>query len=185
VDRPDDEVELVERARRGDAVAFGDLARRHSATALRVAYIICGSSAEAEDALQEGLLKAYRAFGGFRSDSPVRPWLVRIVANEARNRRRAAGRRVRLAERAAALPATTGAEPDATVLADLDAGALLDALRRLDERDRTVVALRYFAGLNEAEMAVAMDCPAGTVKSRLSRALTRLRPLVGSEVSDG
>lgn len=181
---PEEERALVARARHGDTAAFAVLARHHAPVALRVATGICGSVPDAEDALQEGLLKAYRALDGFRAESPLRPWLVRIVANEARNRRRAAGRRLRLVERVGAQRsvAVTAAPPELEVLADLESRELWNALGRLDERDRTIVCLRYFAGFNEGEMADALGCPAGTVKSRLSRALGRLRPLLDAEV---
>ncbi len=86
-----DETELVERAKAGDLDAFERLVVLHQRAALQVAYVIAGS--EAEDAAQEAFVKAFRALGGFRSGSPFRPWLVRIVANEARNQRMGAARR--------------------------------------------------------------------------------------------
>jgi RNA polymerase sigma-70 factor (ECF subfamily) len=104
------------------------------------------------------------------------------VANEARNRRRSQGRRERLAVRAAALGGAGGAASSSAeelALGAVSAGELRSALARLDDRDRTVIALRYFAGLSEAETAAALDVPAGTVKSRLSRALERLRRQLG------
>lgn len=133
----------------------------------RVAYVITGSAADAEDATQEALVKAWRALGRFRAGEPFRPWLLHIVANEARNRRRSAGRRLRLALRAAADP----------VAPDVDRGALLDALNELPEDAQAVLACRYLLGLSEQETAVALDVARGTVKSRTSRALERLREL--------
>ena len=102
VSRPRDESELVERARRGDENAYEELVRAHQGIAFRTAYLVVGSAAEAEEAAQEGFVKAYRALGRFRPGSPFRPWLLQIVANEARNRRRSEGRRAALALRAAA-----------------------------------------------------------------------------------
>ena len=99
--RPPPERELVRRARAGDGRAFEELVRPHWETAFRLAYLITGSRAEAEDAAQEGLIKAWRALGRFRATRPFRPWFLRIVANEARNRRRSSGRRARLELRAA------------------------------------------------------------------------------------
>jgi RNA polymerase sigma-70 factor (ECF subfamily) len=136
----------------------------------RLAYVITGSAAEAEDAAQDGLLKAWRALPRFRVGDPFRPWLLRIVANEARNRRRSAGRRMRLVLRAAAAPAAAGADP-------VDRRALLDALERLPDDARTVVACRFLLGLSERETAAALDVAPGTVKSRTARALDRLREL--------
>ena len=91
--RPPTEDELVERARGGDAAAFAALVRDHEEIAFRTAYLIARNAADAEDAAQVGLTKAWRALPRFRRGAPFRPWLLAIVANEARNRRRAAGRR--------------------------------------------------------------------------------------------
>ena len=101
VDRPLDEAELVERARRGDLEAWETLVRTYQGIAFRTAYVLAGNAADAEEAAQDGFVKAQRALGRFRRGSPLRPWLLRIVANEARNRRRSAGRRERLALHAA------------------------------------------------------------------------------------
>jgi RNA polymerase sigma factor (sigma-70 family) len=131
--------------------------------------VITGSAAEAEDAAQEALVKAWRALGRFRPGEPFRPWLLRIVANEARNRRRSAGRRGRLALRAAAEPVPAA---DA-----VDRHSLLDALNELPDDAQAVLACRYLLGLSEQETAVALDVAPGTVKSRTSRALERLREL--------
>ena len=101
VGRPLTEHELVERAREGDGHAYAALVRDHEEIAFRIAYVICGSAADAEEAAQEAFVKAYNALGRFRLGEPLRPWLLAIVANEARNRRRSAGRRAALALRAA------------------------------------------------------------------------------------
>ena len=85
--RPLEERELVLRAQRGDALAYEEIVRTHQQIAFRVAYLVTGNAAEAEDAAQEGFIKAWRAFGRFKPELPVRPWLLQIVANEARNRR--------------------------------------------------------------------------------------------------
>ncbi len=165
--------------------AYEQIVEQHQATAFRVAWLITGSSADAEEAAQDAFLKAYRALGRFRDGAPFRPWLLRIVANEARNRRIAAGRRERLTLRA--LEEQRHDEPVASPEAELlEADAreeLIAALQRLDERDRLAIACRYFLELSEAETAAALDCRRGTVKSRLSRALDRLR--VELEESDG
>ena len=91
--RPPTEDELVERARGGDAAAFAALVRDHEEIAFRTAFLITRNAADAEDAAQVGLTKAWRALPRFRRGAPLRPWLLAIVANEARNRRRAEGRR--------------------------------------------------------------------------------------------
>ena len=159
---------LVSHAQRGDEHAFAALVRPHLEMSYRVAYVITGSAAEAEDAAQDALLKAWRALGRFRAGEPFRPWLLRIVANEARNRRRSAGRRLRLALRAAAEPVAAD---------DRDSRALIEALNELPEDAQAVLAYRYLLGLSEQETADVLDVALGTVKSRTSRALERLREL--------
>jgi RNA polymerase sigma-70 factor (ECF subfamily) len=176
------ERELVERARRGDAQAFGELVRANQEVAFRLAYVITGSAAEAEDAAQEAVLKAWRALPRFREGEPLRPWLLTIVANEARNRRRSAGRRERLALRAAAAAAVAPGREEPL----LDQGELAAALGRLRHDDRVVIGCRYLLALSEAETAAALGVARGTVKSRLSRALVRLRTaLVEGRRDDG
>jgi RNA polymerase sigma factor (sigma-70 family) len=180
---PDSEAALVERAREGDAVAYGSLVRAHQDIAFRVACLAGGSASEAEEAAQEGFVKAWRALPRFRAGAPFRPWLLAIVANEARNRRRAAGRRAGLALRAAEVAEreTGGPSPEAQLLASARRDELLAALGELDERDRAVLTCRYLLDLSEQETASALGCRRGTVKSRTSRALTRLRERVGTE----
>lgn len=116
------------------------LVRAHQDVAFRIAMLITADPAEAQDATQEAFLKAHRALGRFRPGDPVRPWLLTIVANEARNR-----------------------------------AALLEALGRLRPEDRLVIGARHLLELSERETASALGCRPGTAKSRLSRALERLR----------
>jgi RNA polymerase sigma-70 factor (ECF subfamily) len=103
--------------------------------------------------------------------------LLQIVANEARNRRRSAGRRALLAVRAAAQESSGDAapSPEASLLGTERREALLAAVNALPEDQRLVISLRYFAELSEEETAAALDLPRGTVKSRTARALERLR----------
>lgn len=188
--RPLDDRELVERARRGDAAAYEDLVRRHQSVARRTAYVLCGSWAEADDACQEGFVKAWTALPSFRVDAPFQPWVLRIVANEARNRRRSAGRRAQLALRAAGVGSGAGSfdgpgSPEEAALAAERHRGLLAALHTLGDRDQQVVVCRYLVGLSEAETAAALGWPAGTVKSRLSRALGRLRTALGPDATTG
>ena len=146
---------------------------------MRTAFAVGGSESEAEDVTQEAFVKAFKALPRFREGAPLRPWLMQIVANEARNRRRSRGRRERLAVRVAAQAGGDPGSPEDLALGALSASELRAALARLDDRDRTVIAFRYFAGLSEVEAAAALGVPAGTVKSRLSRALERLRTELG------
>jgi RNA polymerase sigma factor (sigma-70 family) len=182
VSRPLAESELVERARNGDENAYEELVRAHQGIAFRIAYLVAGSSAEAEDAAQEGFLKAYRALGRFRRGAPFRPWLLQIVANEARNRRRSAGRRAALTLRAAEEGSSGGAapSPEGALLAGEERSRLLDAVNGLREEERLVIACRYFLELSEEETAAALGVRPGTVKSRTSRALAQLREQLGA-----
>jgi RNA polymerase sigma factor (sigma-70 family) len=171
------------RAQRGDAAAYEELVRMHQRIAFRVALVAAGDRGDAEEAVQDGFVKAHRALGRFRSEAPFRPWLLRIVANEAKNRRRAAGRRAALVLQAAATSGDAAPAPEAAAVADERRAQLLDGLARLDERDRDVLVHRFLLELGEEETAAALGVRRGTVKSRTSRALSRLRELVGEEAS--
>jgi RNA polymerase sigma factor (sigma-70 family) len=167
-------------AQRGDSRAYEELVRPHREIAFRVAYVITRSAADAEDAAQDGLVKAWRALGRFRADEPLRPWLLKIVVNEARNRRRSAGRREHLALRAAAASSGEAApSPEEAVLDAEQRARLLAALEELPDDAREVLACRYLLQLTEDETAAALDLRLGTVKSRSNRALERLREAYG------
>jgi RNA polymerase sigma factor (sigma-70 family) len=178
--RPLDDAQLVEAAQRGDVDAYEELMQRHQTLAYRVAYLITHESADAEDAVQEAFVKAFYALGRFRSGAAFRPWLLRIVSNEARNKRRSAGRRAGLALRASGeRPSGDAApSPEVVALAGERRAELLDALNRLGEADRLVISYRYFLEMSELEMAEVLGVARGTVKSRLSRALVKLRSIM-------
>jgi RNA polymerase sigma-70 factor (ECF subfamily) len=178
--RPLEDAELIAFARRGDVAAYETLVRRHREVAFRTAYLVARSSADAEDATQEAFVKAYYALDRFRPDGEFRPWILRIVANEARNRRRSARRRESLVLRLAQdRPSGASAQaPEAAAVSSDEARTLLAALADLPERDRLVISYRYLLELSEAETAAALGVRPGTVKSRLSRALDRLRARV-------
>lgn len=147
---------------------------------MRTAYLVA-PEADAADAVQDAFVKAYGALSRFREGAPIRPWLLRIVANEARNRRRSADRRAGLALRAAvATPRDELApSPESAVLAGETRGQLIMALGQLRDEEREVIGARYFLGLSEAETAESLAIPAGTVKSRTARALGHLRVMLG------
>jgi RNA polymerase sigma-70 factor (ECF subfamily) len=189
---PASEARKVSAARAGDTDAFADLVAPHLDAAFRSAFLITGSAADAQDAAQEALVKAWLALDRFRTGAPFRPWFVRIVINEAHNRRRATGRQAGLALRLAdthghAILGSEGADrgeatvpgAEAVALAAERRARLLAAVSSLREDDQLVIAARYFVGLSEAETATALSLRAGTVKSRLSRALARLREVLG------
>jgi RNA polymerase sigma-70 factor (ECF subfamily) len=143
---------------------------------------VAGSGVDVEGVAQEAFVKAYYALPRFRPGAPFRPWLLRIVANEAHNRRKASGRSASLALRWLAVqPAESVApSPEEAVLAAERRATLLAALNDLRDDDRLAIGYRYFLGLNEDEMATALGCARGTVKSRLSRSLGRLRAKLGA-----
>ena len=145
--------------------------------AFRIAYLVVGNAAEAEDAAQDAFVKAYRALHRFRSGEPLRPWLLKIVANEARNRRRASTRRDALTLRASVESSSGEAapSPEAVVIDAERRASLVAAVDGLPEPQRLVIACRYFLELSEDETAEVLGIRRGTVKSRTARALDRLR----------
>jgi RNA polymerase sigma factor (sigma-70 family) len=146
-----------------------------------VASVVCGSGG-AEDAAQEGFVRAYRSLHRFDTRRPFRPWLARIVANVAKNRVRSEQRHQQLALREPGTGVAPDVAADAAIAAERRA-VLADALGRLPERDRLVLVYRWFEEMTEREIADALGVRPGTVKSRLSRAMARLRTeLSGREV---
>lgn len=171
------EEQLVERARRGETAAFAELVVAYRGIAFRTAYLLTRDAADAEEAVQDGFVKAYRALGRFRAGAPFRPWLLAIVANEAKNRRRSAGRRSALVLQDA--PGDAAPSPEAALLAGEGRERLLRAVESLRDDDRDAVVCRYFLELSEEETATALGLPVGTVKSRTHRALARLKEELG------
>ena len=176
-----EDAELIARARAGDVAAYEAIVRRYQDVAVRTAHLICPET-DADDAVQEAFIKAFDALPRFREGSPIRPWLLRIVANEARNRRRSAGRRQGLALRAADdAPQRTAPGPEQIVMAAEERSELLAALATLRDDDREVLGARFLLDLTEIETAETLGIPRGTVKSRTSRALGRLREALVAE----
>jgi RNA polymerase sigma-70 factor (ECF subfamily) len=183
----DAEDELVRRSRSGDRLAFARLVEAHQTAARRVATAIVGWGGEADDVVQEAFMKAFTRLGQFDEGRAFRPWFLTIVTNEARNRYRSSGRRaavvLRVAEdrdRDAPDPAT---DPVQAAEASEARRRLATAVASLTERDREIIALRFFAELSEAEASEVLGCPVGTAKSRLSRALAHLRTAMAEEVT--
>ena len=174
---PLEESQTIARAQTGDVAAYANLVRLYQEIAFRTAYLITGDAAEAEEAAQDAFVKAFRALARFRSDAPFRPWLLQIVVNEARNRRKASRRRTGLALRVGAdmSPDNHDPSPETMLLAAEQRTELLALMAGLRDEERLALAYRYFLDLSETEMADALRCPRGTVKSRISRALGHLR----------
>jgi RNA polymerase sigma-70 factor (ECF subfamily) len=140
--------------------------------------VLCGG--DGDDAVQDAFVKGWYSLDRYREDAPFRVWLLRIVANQAHNRRRSAGRRATYELRV--VDDRVAASPESAVLDEEARRTLLAAVVALPEKLRDVVACRHLLELSEAETAAVLGVPAGTVKSRLSRALDRLR--IALEVDD-
>ncbi|MFW6074037.1 MAG: RNA polymerase sigma factor [Chloroflexota bacterium] len=177
--------DLTARARRGDLAAYEELVRRYQDLAFRTAFLVLRDADEAHDAAQVAFIKAYDALDRFRPDAPFRPWLLKIAVNEARNRLRSAGRRANLQQRVerVARPIDAADSPEQHTLSEKRNAELRNALDQLSEMDRLVIGYRYFFDLSEAEMAETLGIPRWTVKSRLSRALGRLREIMRAGAS--
>ena len=163
--------------------AYEQIVERYSDPVFRAAFLVTRSAADAQEAAQDAFVKAYGALGRFRPGAPLRPWLLKIAVNESRNRVRSAARREALALRAGAERPPEGADqsPEAALLAAERRRELLAALERLREEDRLAIVCRYFLELSESEAARVLGWRRGTLKSRLSRALGRLRAELGEE----
>jgi RNA polymerase sigma factor (sigma-70 family) len=136
-----------------------------------VATVVLGTTVDADDVVQTASERAWQAIGAVDPERGFRSWFLRVVANTARNHRRARFRRRRAELRLAARRHDTVDEP----VSAAEREVVLAALNRLDANERLVIALRHFEQLTEREMAEVLDCPPGTVKSRLSRAMDKLR----------
>ena len=168
--------EAILRCQDGDREAFRHLVERYRDVLFGTAVLMSGNRAVAEEQVQEALLSAWRGIKGFRRDSPVKPWLVRILVNAVLSQQR---------RRTHDTVSLDGNGPDTPDAYAVDPAGTLDALEsRLELRraiaslgpdHRQVVALRYFAGLTVPEAARALGVREGTVKSRLHRALALLR----------
>jgi RNA polymerase sigma-70 factor (ECF subfamily) len=169
---------LVVAAQRGDTAAAGELVRRHWDTSHRTAFLIVHDAAAAEDVCQEAMVAAVREIGRFDPRKPFGPWLHRIVVNRALDSLRARRRRGEVPlghaapERRAAEPAPAGRLPD---------DDLIRALATLDPADRTIVVLRHLLDYDSTEIGQMLELTPATVRTRLRRALDRVRAQLGDE----
>lgn len=172
-----DESTLIRHAANGDASAWEPLVQTHQQAVFRLAYLLLGDPDDAEDIAQETFLRAWNHLKRFDQTRPLKPWLLSITANLARNRRRSAGRYL------AALTRAFRDEPAPASVEDksaqyMEANDLWKAVQNLREPDQQIVYLRYFMDLSVAETAGVLQVAEGTVKSRLSRALEKLRAII-------
>lgn len=176
-----DEADLIAAARRGDHAVWADLVHLHQQAVFRLAYLHLGDAAEAEDAAQECFLRALRHIHRFDASRPLRPWLLRIVANLARNRRRSAGRYWAALQRAARGQPLQAEAPQVALEAAAEASQLWAAVRRLPASMAQVLYLRFFLQLSVEEAAQTLQLPAGTIKSQTHRALEKLQHIIRKE----
>lgn len=175
-----DEPTLIRHAANGDASAWEPLVQTHQQAVFRLAYLLLGDPDDAEDIAQETFLRAWNHLKRFDQTRPLKPWLLSITANLARNRRRSAGRYLAALTRAFRdEPAPASVEDKSTQY--MEANDLWKAVQNLREPDQQVVYLRYFMDLSVAETANVLQVAEGTVKSRLSRALEKLRAIIKQE----
>jgi RNA polymerase sigma-70 factor (ECF subfamily) len=151
------------------------LVQQHQEPVFRLVYLLLGDADDAQDVAQETFIRAYRYLDGYDDARPLRPWLMGIAANQARNRRRAFGRYIYHLKRLARLAIDDGLDPESEVSRSANAQALWAAVRRLAITDQEIIYLRYFLELSVDETAETLNIAPGTVKSRLYRALGRLR----------
>ena len=176
----------MRRAGAGDAAAFGELVARHRSSVLRVATVVLGTSSGADDVVQDADVRAWRARNTIDPERAFRSWYLHVVANTGKNARRSFGRRaaLELRDARASLPGV-GADPADRIVTDIERQTVIAAVNRLRRDDRLIIGLRHFEQLGEAEIAEVLGCPTGTVKSRLSRAMERLRrQLADHETTD-
>ncbi len=172
-----DEAVWIAQARAGSEQAWRHLVRAHQEAAFRLAYLLLRDAAAAEDVAQEAFVRAYLSLARFDETRPFRPWLLQITRNLARNYRRSLRRYLHhlthwytmARETAVTLPSQNQ---------ETNAQLLGQAVQKLPAKGQEIVYLRYFLELSEAETAVILNIPVGTVKSRLSRALRQLRGVI-------
>lgn len=183
--------QLVERAQRGDKQAFGLLVEKYQRKLARLISRLVRDPGEVEDVTQEAFVKAYRALPSFRGDSAFYTWLYRIGINTAKNYLVAMGRRAPTSTEVEAEEAEgfdSGellreiSTPESLLLTKEIAGTVNQAIEALPEELRSAIELRELEGMSYEEIAKLMDCPVGTVRSRIFRAreaiAERLKPLL-------
>lgn len=181
----DDEWDVVRRCQAGEAGAFELIVDRYGGLLMGTAYLMLRDRGEAEDAVQEAFVSSWRGIGTFDAARPLRPWLVRVLVNEVLQRQRRKVLPVVAAGEVRLVGLVSGeAGPEQVAERAWEYSEMAGALATLPVEAARVVVLRYFSELSIAEVGEVLDVPEGTVKSRLHRALQRLREgLAGSELA--
>jgi len=166
---------LLERARAGDCDAFGEMCREHEARLLRQATTLCGDAALAEDLAQDTLVEAWKSLRRFNGRCQFFTWLCAILLNRFRNVLRERRSVTLIDDLAQAATPDESAAPDQTLLRGEQAALVRKCIAALPTRHRRVIFLRFYVDDSLAEIAAALGCSVGTVKSRLFHALEKLR----------
>ncbi|MCZ7544875.1 MAG: RNA polymerase sigma factor [Anaerolineae bacterium] len=172
---------LVARAQNGDEAAYRAIIEAYREPVFRLAFLILGDADDAQDVAQETFIRAWGALDRFDRARPLRPWLLRIAANLARNRRRSAGRYWAMVRRVAQQSPGRAPMLETQNVQQDESVALWRAVRRLKPPAQQVIYLRYFLDLSVEETAAALDIQPGTVKSRQHRALQQLRQIIAQD----
>jgi RNA polymerase sigma-70 factor (ECF subfamily) len=173
-----DESTLIRHAANGDAAAWEPLMLAHQEAVFRLSYLLLGDPDDAEDVAQETFLRAWNHLKRFDLTRPLRPWLLSIASNLASNRRRSAGRYLLALTRAFRNEPASSISIEEKSTQRMEASHLWKAVQTLSMPDQQIVYLRYFLDLSVSETAEVLNVAEGTVKSRLSRALDRLRGII-------
>ena len=173
-----DESTLVRHAANGDATAWEPLVLAHQEAVFRLSYLLLGDPDDADDVAQETFLRAWNHLKRFDLTRPLRPWLLSIASNLASNRRRSAGRYFAALTRAFRNEPAAFTSTEEKSARHMEASDLWKAVQTLSVSDQQIIYLRYFLDLPVTEAAEVLQVAEGTVKSRLSRALERLRQII-------
>lgn len=180
-----EETELVRRMKQGERAAFDRLYEQYYDRLYRTACMITGNRTDGEDVTQETFIKVYLHCGKLKKDEQFRCWLYRILNRTAWQTAKKHAKE-RPEERILELADTSTADfPENRMLQDEQGRAIVEAIRKLDYQQRTTVILYYYNGLGTKEIAGAMHCMEGTVKSRLYYARKKLRMLLEDEMENG
>lgn len=176
------DADLVMQARQGNLSAWEALVQAHEEALFRLSYLIIGDPDDARDIAQEAFIRAYRSLHRFDLTRPLRPWLLQIAANLARNQRRSWGRyRAALQRFARRDVHSPPKDVESESAHRSQAQALWQAVQRLGAADQQIIYLRHFMDLSVEETAAVLEVAPGTVKSRLHRAHQRLRAVIERE----